>query len=80
MVAIVKGKDYKCLQNIQADFQLIEMKIVRPEDAPSLETVKGRRGLILQAGEKAMLMMLIAEPGISTPQPSSRTDGLSPRG
>ncbi len=43
------------------------MKLVRREDAPSLETVKGRRGLILQAGERAMLMMLIVEPGISTP-------------
>ena len=46
---------------------MIEMKIVRREDAPSLETVKGRRGLILQAGEKAMLMMLIVKPGIPTP-------------
>jgi len=46
------------------------MKIVRREDAPSLETVKGRRGVILQAGEKAMLMMLIVEPGIPT-QPHS---------
>ena len=42
------------------------MNIVRLDEAPKLETVKGRHGLILQAGEKIM-MMLTVEPGIPTP-------------
>ena len=32
------------------------MKIVKREDAPALETVKGRRGEILMAGEKCILI------------------------
>jgi len=32
------------------------MKIVTREDAPVLETVKGRRGEILMAGEKCMMI------------------------
>ncbi len=43
------------------------MKIVKLVDAPSLETVKGRHGVILQSGEKVMVMMLTVEPGIPTP-------------
>ena len=43
------------------------MKIVKREDAPVLETVKGRHGVILQSGEKAMMMLNTIEPGIPTP-------------
>ena len=32
------------------------MKIVKREDAPTLETVKGRKGEILMAGEKCMMI------------------------
>ncbi len=32
------------------------MKITKREDAPTLETVKGRRGEILMAGEKCMMI------------------------
>lgn len=46
---------------------MIKLKIVKIEEAPSLETVKGRHGLILQSGEKIMMMMLTVEPGIPTP-------------
>jgi len=46
---------------------LIGMKIVRQEDAPKLETVKGRHGVILVVGERAMMMKLTVEPGIPTP-------------
>ena len=43
------------------------MKITKHEDAPSLQTVKGRHGLILQSGEKVMMMILTVEPNIPTP-------------
>jgi len=43
------------------------MKIVKREDAPTLETVKGRKGEILMAGEKCMMMINTIEPGIPTP-------------
>jgi quercetin dioxygenase-like cupin family protein len=43
------------------------MKIVKREDAPTLETVKGRRGEILMAGERCMMMANTIEPGVPTP-------------
>jgi quercetin dioxygenase-like cupin family protein len=43
------------------------MKIVKRKDAPQLETVKGRHGEILMAGEKAMMMINTIEPGLPTP-------------
>lgn len=43
------------------------MKIIRRSEAPILETVKGRRGEILQAGERAMMMINTVEPGVPTP-------------
>ncbi|MGD2200976.1 MAG: cupin domain-containing protein [Candidatus Bathyarchaeota archaeon] len=43
------------------------MKIIRREDAPTLETVEGRHGEILMAGEKCMMMVNTIEPGIPTP-------------
>ena len=43
------------------------MKITKREDASTLETVKGRRGEILMAGEKCMMMINTIEPGIPTP-------------
>ena len=43
------------------------MKIVKPEEAPKLETVRGRQGVILVVGERAMMMKLTVEPGIPTP-------------
>ncbi|MFQ5821231.1 MAG: cupin domain-containing protein [Candidatus Heimdallarchaeota archaeon] len=43
------------------------MKIVKINEAPTLETVKGRHGVILVVGEKAMMMKLTVEPGIPTP-------------
>ena len=46
---------------------VIALKIVKLEEAPSLETVKGRHGMILQSGEKIMMMVLTVEPGIPTP-------------
>ena len=46
---------------------MIKLKIVKREGAPSLETVKGRHGVILQSGEKVMMMILTVEPGIPTP-------------
>jgi quercetin dioxygenase-like cupin family protein len=46
---------------------VVKLKIVRLEEAPSLETVMGRHGVILQSGEKTMMMMLTVEPGIPTP-------------
>ncbi len=46
---------------------LIIMKIIKREDAPRLETVKGRQGEILMSGEKCMMMVNTIEPGISTP-------------
>lgn len=46
---------------------MIKMKIIRYEEAPTLETVKGRRGVILQVGEKAMMMVNTVEPNIPTP-------------
>lgn len=51
------------------------MKIVRREDAPTLETVKGRKGEILMSGEKCMMVNTI-EPGIPTP-PHSHPHGRS---
>ncbi len=46
---------------------LILMKIIKREDAPCLETVKGRKGEILMSGEKCMMMVNTIEPGIPTP-------------
>lgn len=45
----------------------MKLKIVKLQEAPSLETVKGRHGLILQSGEKVMIMILTVKPGIPTP-------------
>jgi len=42
------------------------MKIVKHDEAPKLETVKGRHGVILVVGERAMMMKLTVEPGIPT--------------
>lgn len=42
------------------------MKIVKRENAPRLETVKGRQGEILLSGEKCMMMINTIEPGIPT--------------
>ncbi|MGD8505694.1 MAG: cupin domain-containing protein, partial [Candidatus Bathyarchaeota archaeon] len=42
------------------------MKIVRLEEAPKLETVKGRHGVILQSSDNLMMMILTVEPGIPT--------------
>ena len=46
---------------------MITMKIIKREDAPRLETVKGRRGEILMSGEKCMMMVNTIEPGLPTP-------------
>jgi quercetin dioxygenase-like cupin family protein len=46
--------------------QVIKLKIVKLEEAPTLETVKGRHGVILQSGQKLMMMMLTVQPGIPT--------------
>jgi quercetin dioxygenase-like cupin family protein len=46
---------------------VLKLKIVKLEEAPSLETAKGRHGVILQSGEKIMVMILTVEPGIPTP-------------
>ena len=35
---------------------MIKLNIVKREDAPTLETVKGRKGEILMAGEKCMMI------------------------
>ncbi len=43
------------------------MKIIKRENAPRLETVKGRKGEILMSGEKCMMMVNTIEPGIPTP-------------
>jgi quercetin dioxygenase-like cupin family protein len=42
-------------------------RIVKRKDAPKLETVKGRHGEILMAGEKCMMMINTIEPGLPTP-------------
>ena len=42
------------------------MRIVKASEAPMLETVKGRHGVILIVGEKVMMMKLTIEPGIPT--------------
>ena len=42
-------------------------RIVRREDAPRLETVKGRHDEILMAGEKCMMMINTIGLGIPTP-------------
>ena len=52
------------------------MKIVKRDEAPTLETVKGRQGVILQYGEKAMMMINTIEPGISTPPHSHRHEQI----
>ncbi len=44
-----------------------KLKIMKVDEAPSLETARGRHGVILQSGEKIMMMMLTVEPGIATP-------------
>jgi quercetin dioxygenase-like cupin family protein len=46
---------------------VIKLRIVKREEAPSLETVKGRHGVILQSGKNVMMMLLTVEPGIPTP-------------
>lgn len=51
---------------------VFEVRIVKLEEAPSLETVKGRHGVILQSGEKVMVMVLTVEPGVPTPPHSHR--------
>ena len=43
------------------------VNIVKRKDAPKLETVKGRHGEILMAGEKCMMMLNTIEPGLPTP-------------
>jgi quercetin dioxygenase-like cupin family protein len=43
------------------------LKITKLQEAPLLETVKGRHGIILQSGEKVMMMVLTVQPGIPTP-------------
>ena len=43
------------------------MRIVKPEETQKLETVRGRHGVILVVGERAMMMKLTVEPGIPTP-------------
>jgi quercetin dioxygenase-like cupin family protein len=43
------------------------LKITKLQEAPSLETVKGRHGIVLQSGKKVMMMMLTVQPGIPTP-------------
>jgi quercetin dioxygenase-like cupin family protein len=43
------------------------MKITKREDAPTLETVKGRQGEILMAGDQCMMMINTIEPDIPTP-------------
>ena len=43
------------------------MNVVKLVDAPTLETVKGRHGVILIVGERTMMMKLTIEPGIPTP-------------
>ncbi|MFQ5977379.1 MAG: cupin domain-containing protein [Candidatus Heimdallarchaeota archaeon] len=52
------------------------MKIVKNSEAPMLQTVKGRHGVILVVGEKAMLMKLTVEPGISTLPHSHRHEQM----
>jgi quercetin dioxygenase-like cupin family protein len=47
--------------------QVAILKIVKLDEAQSLETVKGRHGVILQSGEKVMMMILTVEPGVPTP-------------
>lgn len=47
--------------------RVIKLKIVKPEEAPSLETVKGRHGVILQSGKRIMVMKMTVEPGVPTP-------------
>jgi quercetin dioxygenase-like cupin family protein len=47
--------------------QVIKLKIVKLEEAPTLETIKGRHGVILQSGQKIMMMMLTVQPGIPAP-------------
>ena len=46
---------------------MVKLKIVKLEQAPTLETVKGRHGVILQSGESVMMMVLTVEPGVPTP-------------
>jgi len=43
------------------------MKIMKREDAPKLETVKGCSGEILMSGEKCMMMLNTIEPNLPTP-------------
>jgi quercetin dioxygenase-like cupin family protein len=43
------------------------MKVMKREDAPTLETVEGRYGEILMVGEKCMMMVNTIQPGIPTP-------------
>ena len=51
----------------KSEIGLIEMHIVRREDAPLIETVKGRHGIILHPEQKTMMMILTVEPEIPTP-------------
>jgi quercetin dioxygenase-like cupin family protein len=46
---------------------VIKLRIVKRGQAPTLETVKGRHGVILQSGENVMMMVLTVEPGVPTP-------------
>jgi len=52
------------------------LKIVKPDEAPRLETVAGRHGVILVVGERAMMMKLTVEPGIPTPPHSHRHEQI----
>ena len=46
---------------------MVKLKIVKLGQAPTLETVKGRHGVILQSGDKIMMMVLTVKPGVPTP-------------
>ena len=43
------------------------VNVVKRKDASKLETVKGRHGEILMAGEKCMMMINTIDPGLPTP-------------
>jgi quercetin dioxygenase-like cupin family protein len=52
------------------------MKIIKREDAPTLETVEGRHGEILMTGEKCMMMANTIQPGIPTTPHSHRHEQI----
>ncbi len=62
------GRTRKRLIREKSNINRIFMaKIVMRKDAPRLETVKGRHGEILIAGEKCMMMINTIEPNLPTP-------------